>query len=250
LGAARFKASHRPLLSASASCGAVAKVIVMKRIAALLIGVSIFLAGCSAMPQTRLPMMDPGPHVINMGITEEKVPPNTVYVSTVYAIDGEYVDHHISGLLESKCKALWPSRGIRITLPAKVDHIGFVNWLGLPWMAILDYWASHGVACEWYHAGERVDFHLLSWDGYMGMGPPAGRPEDAVYILDGRRIGKGMEGIKALRGLSLGKDAIVVIAYPWKTGPSSPAAWMHPQGLDALLSDWYRGGVRQVTYLR
>ncbi|HUV63577.1 MAG TPA: hypothetical protein VMW24_06730 [Sedimentisphaerales bacterium] len=219
----------------------------MKCIAALLIGLSIFLAGCSVTPRTRLPVNESGPHVINIAISQEKVRPNKVYVSTVYVIDGEYVDHHVPDLLESKCKALSPSLGVRVTLPAKFDDIMFVDWLGLPWMTILDYWDRHGVACEWYQAGKRVHFHLLSWDGYMGL---PDKPEDAVYILDGRSVGKGMQGIKALRSLGLGNDAIVVVAYPWTQGPSSPAAWLPPEGLDALLSDWYRDAVRQVSYLR
>ena len=62
------------------------------------------------------------------------------------------------------------------------------------------------------------ELHVLTWENYDGTTAP----DQAVYILDGKVIGKGDAAIAKLKSSPFEPGAVVRIQMPWVIEPRGP----------------------------
>jgi len=87
--------------------------------------------------------------------------------------------------------------------------------------------------------------YTLTWRNYNGLDDD---PADAVYILDGERIGVGLEGMRKLREIPIRKGVTITVLLPWRreaSGPDYMPPYFAESGLN-LEDLWREKGARIV----
>jgi hypothetical protein len=87
-----------------------------------------------------------------------------------------------------------------------------------------------------------VEVHRLTWQNYDGE---TGSPNDAIYVFDGKVIGKGDEGIAALKKIPLPRGCIIRIKIPWVDYPSGPVLYP-PFSHSDLTKKWDNEGIATI----
>lgn len=86
---------------------------------------------------------------------------------------------------------------------------------------------------------DEEEARVLIVKNYDSIGDP---PERAEYVFDGKLVGRGQAGIKALGKLHPPAGSKVTVECTWLSGPSGPPLELPPELID-LLNEWEMAGI-------
>jgi len=178
-------------------------------------------------------------HVLSVRVTEDLSAP-TGMVERCYLDEKE-----ITGAVVSHIRKRVRGDGrLRVELPSGSD-MHDVHWSVVS--DLMAYCRQSGVTVTYYQAGKAVQFHLLCWDGYTGVGCD---PSTLEYIFDGEPIGRGQSGADVLASEAIARGAVVLFVWPEKAPTkysSANACPPWPEGLEALWDRWVSRGIKVVA---
>ncbi len=87
--------------------------------------------------------------------------------------------------------------------------------------------------------GRHPKTYVLTWTNYDGMSDP----EDAVYVFQGKTVGKRAALLKEVEEADVRKGDVVQVDVPWRITESGPDRLPAP-ALVRLMEDWLRRGVK------
>jgi len=138
-----------------------------------------------------------------------------------FIFDGKSMGMGLAGLAAIKKRNFDEHDTIRVDIPPAEELASAQYSPPYAQSGVVNHWYQRKVRVTYYHKGQPLRMHVLTW--HYEKGRDYGAPEDAIYILDRKKMGKGSEGIAAIMAKDIEAGACVQILFPWKIGSSSPS---------------------------
>jgi len=150
-----------------------------------------------------------------------------------FSLDGTDLGFGSNAILALERK-LKPGDTLRVLRMQPLPADGYPSW-GIP----DDFHAhcmSSGVRVDFAYEDRWLQAHYLTWDEFDPFAPRAGQP---VYIFNGRRLGRGEDGLSKLWATQLDGDSVIFVFNPLPDELSSPPS-IWPQELEDMFFPWLR----------
>lgn len=127
-------------------------------------------------------------------------------------LDGKVIGY--PGAAFSVLDRLSLKKGDRIKLETQSPNSRKVDVPFFLTSSFLYHWMEKGARIDYYEDGKRLPFHILTWSDFIVNGEFVESMDDAVWEVDGKRIGNGVELNREIDRWLLEPGVVVVALRP------------------------------------